>query len=188
MAGVKISGYGAGLPKLAVTNDDFGLEMKQFASEFAALNDHIRLDERTDAPASPYIEVLAEGQDQGIIYHLVPGGHEFNSFVLAVYFSGCSTATPLESSLQQAIQSLDTHRLDLYVSLSCTMCPEVVMASQRIAAENPKISAEMFDLAHYPELKERYQIMSVPCLIVNDEHVYFGKKSMTDIVALIEKI
>ncbi len=172
--------------KVAATNDDFGLEMKQFASEFAALNDHIHLDVRMDAPASPYIEVLGEDQDQGIIYHLVPGGHEFNSFVLAVYFSGCSTATPLESSLKQAIQSLDPHRLDLYVSLSCTMCPELVQACQRLAIENAKIHVSIFDINHFPQKKEEYKIMSVPCLVIDEKEVTFGKKNLETVLALLK--
>ena len=68
--------------------------------------------------------------------------------------------------LRRRIQKI-TWKTDLKiaVSLSCTMCPDVVMAAQKIALENPLVTAEMFDLAHYPELKEKYQIMSVPTLL-----------------------
>ena len=67
------------------------------------------------------------------------------------------------------------------------MCPDVVMAAQKIALENPLVTAEMFDLAHYPELKEKYQIMSVPCLILNDSRVSFGKKGIGQILDLLEE-
>lgn len=45
----------------------------------------------------------------------------------------------------------------------------------------------MFDLAHYPELKEKYQIMSVPCLILNDTRISFGKKGIGQILDLLEE-
>ena len=39
------------------------------------------------------------------------------------------------------------------VSLSCTMCPETVVAAQRIAAENENVRAEVYDIAHAPGLE-----------------------------------
>ena len=66
------------------------------------------------------------------------------------------------------------------------MCPDVVMASQRLACENKNITASMYDLAHYPELKEKYNIMSVPCMIINDKEIYFGKKDINDILEIIK--
>lgn len=61
------------------------------------------------------------------------------------------------------------------------------MAVQRIAAENRHVTGEMVDLMHYPEIKKKYRIMSVPCMVVNDEQVYFGKKSLEEVTALLEK-
>ncbi len=43
----------------------------------------------------------------------------------------------------------------------------------------------MFDLPHYPELKEKYNVMSVPCMVINDEKVVFGKKNVEELLALI---
>ena len=92
--------------------------------------------------------------------------------------------TGLEKRIHSLSEALD---LKLAVSLSCTMCPELVMAAQKIALENPKIRAEVFDLAHYEDLKEQYQIMSVPCMVVNDRDVYFGKKNISQLLDILEK-
>ena len=75
--------------------------------------------------------------------------------------------------------------IKVMVSLSCTMCPEVVQSAQRIALENHHVDTEIYDLAHFPELKEKYKIMSVPCMVINDEKVHFGKKSLKDILELL---
>ena len=77
-------------------------------------------------------------------------------------------------------------KLEVLVSLSCTMCPELVTAAQRIAAENEAVTAEVYDITHFPKLREKYKVMSVPCLVVNDgEVVSFGKKNIRQLVELL---
>ena len=61
------------------------------------------------------------------------------------------------------------------------------MASQRIAAENPRVKAHVFDIHHFEELRTRYHVMSVPCLVINEDDVSFGKKNIEQILSLICK-
>ena len=75
--------------------------------------------------------------------------------------------------------------LKVLVSLSCTMCPELVIAAQRIAAASAWVTAEAYDLNHFPDLRERYNVMSVPCLVINDEKVSFGKKNVGQLLELL---
>ena len=65
------------------------------------------------------------------------------------------------------------------------MCPDLVVAAQRIAASNPNISAHVYDIHHYEDLKNRYKVMSVPCLVINDGKVSFGKKNIGQILELL---
>ena len=71
------------------------------------------------------------------------------------------------------------------VSLTCSVCPDLVVAAQRIAALNPLISADIYDINHFEELKDKYQIMSVPCMVINDGAPVFGKKDIQQIIELI---
>ena len=48
------------------------------------------------------------------------------------------------------------------------MCPDLVIAAQKMASLNENITAEVYDLNHFPEIKDKYQVMSVPCLVIND--------------------
>ena len=66
------------------------------------------------------------------------------------------------------------------------MCPELVMASNRIALENESIEVDVYDFAHYKELKEQYKIMSVPAMIVDDKDVYFGKKDIEQLYEILK--
>lgn len=160
-------------------------EMKGFLEEFVTLSNKLSY---VVIPDSSIATISFYNQDDNylnIAYHGVPGGHEFNSFVLAVY-NTAGIKQPLQQDILEQIQCIEKPtNIKVIVSLSCTMCPEVVMASQRIAIENKNVEAQMFDLAHFPNLKEQYNIMSVPCMIINDKDVYFGKKNINQIVEIL---
>lgn len=134
----------------------------------------------------PSIVLLdAKGNYSGIQFHGVPGGHEFNSFIIALY-NVAGPGQSLDEDVKQKIKKV-SHPVNIKVavSLSCTLCPEVVMGTQRVAQLNEKIEAEMIDIGHFPELKKKLNIMSVPCMIVNDEDIYFGKKDLRQIIDII---
>ena len=127
----------------------------------------------------------ADGTPTGLAFHGVPGGHEFTSFVLGLY-NAAGPGQTLDEATRQAIATLNKPvAMKVLVSLSCTMCPDLVVAAQHIAALNPQVTAEVYDLAHFEQLKERYQVMSVPCLVLDEDQVTFGKKNIQQLLALL---
>lgn len=126
-----------------------------------------------------------EGKEKGMNFHGVPGGHEFNSFILALY-NAAGPGQDVGETLQQRIESIAKPvHMDIVVSLSCTMCPDLVAAAERIAADNERVTVDVYDLAHYPEWQKKYNIMSVPCLIINEKDVHFGKKGVADLLEIM---
>ena len=127
----------------------------------------------------------AGGAWTGLAFHGVPGGHEFTSFVLGLY-NAAGPGQSLDAQTQARIEAIARPvRLTVIVGLSCTMCPELVTAAQRIAADNPQVTAEIYDVALFPALRDRYQVMSVPCLVIDGDDVHFGKKNVRQLVELI---
>ena len=49
----------------------------------------------------------------------------------------------------------------------------------------PLVTADVYDIAHFPELKEKYNVMSVPCLVINQDKVTFGKKNIQQLLEVI---
>lgn len=130
-----------------------------------------------------------EPQETGIAFHGVPSGHEFNSFVLALY-NVAGPGQALDQDTTERIASIGQPvDVMLLVSLTCTMCPETVLATQRIAAANPKVRAEAYDIAHFPELKDKFNVMSVPCMVITrpgaQQTIEFGKKSVPQMLDLL---
>ena len=161
-------------------------ELVAYAEALAGLTDRVDVTRGEAAPAdaAPFVRVLrVDGADSGLAFHGVPGGHEFTSFVLGLY-NVAGPGQPLDDAARERIAAVQGPvDIKVIVSLSCTMCPETVVAAQRVAAENGGVRAEVYDIAHAPELKERYNVMSVPCVVVNDgEKVLFGRKNIEQIL------
>lgn len=170
-------------------------QMEGFLNELSGISDHVEClvsresDQTAPGETLPALCVLrADGTESGIRFYGIPGGHEFNSFVIGLYNAagpGQAITKEEEERIGNIKKPID---IKVAVSLSCTMCPTTVMSAGRIAAENEMVKAWTYDLALYPELKERYQIMSVPCMIINQERVEFGKKSVEDLLNILETI
>lgn len=165
-------------------------ELEGYITTLAGMTDKLTVaiaDRNANAQIAPCVQVrYADGTPTGLAFHGVPGGHEFTSFVLGLY-NAAGPGQKLDPEVRQAISALNQPvHMKVLVSLSCTMCPDLVVAAQHIAALNPRVTAEVYDLAHFEWLKARYQVMSVPCLVVNDDQVIFGKKNIQQLLAYLE--
>ena len=178
------------LLKLYLDSRPISAELERFMTALVELSDKLTM-EITDRQASetfaPCVKVcLEDGAETGLAFHGVPSGHEFTSFVLGLYNAAGPGQTIDEDTKQRIAAISKPTDMKILVTLSCTMCPDLVKAAQRIAAENPLITAQVYDIRHFEQLKNRYNVMSVPCLVVNDESVYFGKKNIHQILELLK--
>lgn len=167
-------------------------EIQAFLTEWQGLTDKVSCTAAEAEAGMPAgLEILRQdGSTSGIFFHGVPGGHEFNSFILALYNTagpGQDMAPAVQQVLAEIAEKKKHIRIQIIVSLSCTMCPEVVMGAQRLAAASPYITAEMYDLQYFPDIRQKHNIMSVPGMIINNEALYFGKKNIADIAELLRQ-
>ena len=150
-------------------------------------SENLEMEAKINADKLPVVALLDKNRNySGVKFHGVPGGHELNSFILAIYnLAGPGQA--IDQDLLKDIKSFDKKtNLKVVVSLSCTLCPDVVVATQRMAMENKNIESEMIELSLFEDIKRKYRIMSVPAIIVNDEKVHFGAKKINEILELIK--
>lgn len=173
------------------------VELASFAKEFSELSDKIsyqsvnkgentELEAKLDITRMPSLAILnSEDEFTGIKFSGVPSGHELNSLVLAVYNVG-SQGQEMAEATKERIANLKDAKIEVCVSLSCHLCPDVVAACQRIASINHNVTAEMIDTSLFPELKKEKKIMSVPAVIINGEKVIFGSKTMDEILTELE--
>ena len=177
------------LLKLYLDSRPVSAELEGFISALGELSDKLAVevaDRQTPESLAPCVGVChADGRETGLAFHGVPGGHEFTSFVLGLY-NAAGPGQALDGATLQRIAAIEKPvDMMILITLSCTMCPDLVKAAQRIAAENPLVTAHVYDIRHFEELKNRYRVMSVPCLVVG-EKVFFGKKNIHQILDLME--
>ncbi|OON99486.1 MAG: thioredoxin reductase [Epulopiscium sp. Nele67-Bin004] len=176
--------------------NDKSQELQRFLEELVPLSDKLSLqvvekgadsalEEKLSIDKFPVVCMLDENDNYtGVKFCGIPGGHELNSFVLTVYNLG-SQGQPIADTDVEKIKTIDKKvNLKVVVSLSCHLCPDVVVAAQRIAILNPNVEAEMIDIALFKELKDKFHIMSVPALIVNNDKLLFGAKKLSEIIEL----
>ena len=179
------------LLKLSLDDRPVSAELDQFIRALAALSDKltVTVEEKTASSQEiPCVKVCrADGTKTGLAFHGVPGGHEFTSFVLGLY-NAAGPGQALDEITREQIATIKNKTdMKILVTLSCTMCPDLVVAAQRIAAENPNVTAQVYDIRHFENLKDQYNVMSVPCLVINDKQVSFGKKNISQILELLKQ-
>ena len=177
------------LLKLRLDSRPVSTELESFISALAGLSDKLELevsDRQARESFAPCVEIcLTDGTSTGLAFHGVPSGHEFTSFVLGLYNAAGPGQAIDGGAMEQIAAIKESTDIKILVTLSCTMCPDLVKAAQRIAAANPNVTAHVYDIRHFEDLKNRYQVMSVPCMVVNDNHVFFGKKNIQQILQLL---
>ncbi|MCL2840282.1 MAG: FAD-dependent oxidoreductase [Defluviitaleaceae bacterium] len=171
-------------------------KIKAFLNEFASITDRVpisfyekgentALESQINASMYPVIALMGkDGVYSGVSFHAEPAGHELESFILAIY-NVAGPGQRISEALLESIKKLPPVNIKIAATLSCTMCPEVVQGSQRIASLNEHITSAMVDLQYFPEFQEKHSAMSVPALIINDEKVIFGKKSLEELVEIL---
>ena len=163
-------------------------ELVSFLNDVCSVSSQLNLVEIENVPGarSPLSFTLSlDGADSGIIFTGIPGGHEFNSFVLAILQLGGSDLK-LDENIKSIISSIDEElAFEVFISLDCHICPEVVQALNKFAILNDNINCEMIDGGLFPDLVEKNDIQGVPTIFLNGEFFSSGK---TDIAKILGKL
>ncbi|GHG04356.1 alkyl hydroperoxide reductase subunit F [Thalassotalea marina] len=163
-------------------------ELKDFLTQLASVSEKIQISESDVGLRSPVsFSLLADEQATGITFSGIPGGHEFNSLILAI-LQASGTELKLDNSLQQLIAAIDKPlQFEVFVSLSCHNCPDVVQALNQFALLNDQIESEMIDGGLYPELIATRNIQGVPSVYLNGELFANGKIDTATLVSKLQE-
>jgi len=175
--------------QLILTPDDSdkSREMQTLLSEIAELSDKISISEDADpALRRPSFAVTSPGHDIGIRFAGIPMGHEFTSLVLALLQAG-GHPPKADAGVIEQIRAIDQEMLfEVYISLSCQNCPEVVQSLNLMAVLNPKIRAVMIDGALFQSEVEQREIMAVPTVFLNGQVFGQGRMTVEEILAKLD--
>ncbi len=174
--------------KLYLDNRPVSGQLQEYVSALTSMTDKLSMEIVSDKADefAPCVKLYKGNNYTGIAFHGVPGGHEFTSFVLGIY-NAAGSGQAMDEGIRKRIEGIKARiNIKILVTLSCTMCPDLVVAAFHMAAVSDNVTVEVYDISHYENLRNKYKVMSVPCMVINDEHVYFGKKNMQQLLEIIE--
>jgi len=161
-------------------------KIKELVNEIAALSDQVTA--RLDGQHSrrPSFGVAKAGEQPRVFFAGLPMGHEFTSLILAL-LQVSGYAPKVSDEVLAQIKALNlTADFEVFVSLSCHNCPDVVQALNLIAIYNPGTTATMIDGAFFQEEVEQRKIMAVPMLFQNSQHIGQGRMTLEEIIAKLD--
>jgi len=173
---------------VAVDGSPKAKELEELAREIAELNDKISVsttEEKINGRA-PVMAIAKEDNAPRVFFAGIPLGHEFTSLVLALLQAGSHPSKEDQALQDQAKELTRELNFEVYVSLSCHNCPDVVQSINLIAALNPKVTATMIDGGVFQQEVTEKDIMAVPALYLNGEPLANGKQTLADILNLVD--
>src|SRR5690606_5481996 len=173
--------------QLSLGDDDASRELQQLAVELAMLSDKVALNTQDGRAArKPTLNLDSPERGTSIAFSGVPTGHEFTSLVLALLHSA-GHAPRVEDAQQPQVRDLQgEHNSQVYGSLSCPPCPDVVQALNTMAALNPRVRAVMIDGALFPEEIAERNILAVPTVYHNGKLFSQGRIALADILRKLD--
>jgi NADH-dependent peroxiredoxin subunit F len=164
-------------------------DMQALLRDIAESSPLVRVTESREASGPhrvPSFAVNRPGENNGPRFAGLPMGHEFTSLVLALLQVG-GYPPKVEQDVLEQIRSLDTDlEFEVYVSLTCHNCPDVVQALNLMAVQNPRIRTTMIEGSLFQDEIEQRQIMGVPTVFLNGTLFGSGRMSLEEILAKVD--
>ncbi|OBT16947.1 alkyl hydroperoxide reductase subunit F [Vibrio sp. UCD-FRSSP16_10] len=172
---------------LSLDDSDTANKLQALAEDIVSLTNKIEVVRDDNASTrSPIMQVVSEDKGTAIGFAGLPMGHEFTSLVLALLHSG---GHPIKLDAETIEQIRDLNQplnVEIFISLSCQNCPEVVQAFNMMSAINPLIKTTMIDGAAFQDEVKSREIMAVPSVFVNGELFGQGRMSLAEILNKVD--
>ena len=166
----------------ALDDSDKAEKVKELVSEIAELSDRVTARFDGDNTRRPSFGVAKAGEQPRVFFAGLPMGHEFTSLILAL-LQVSGYAPKVSDELLAQIKGLNLQaNFDVFVSLSCHNCPDVVQALNLIAIYNPNTTTTMIDGAFFQEEVEERKIMAVPMVFQDQQHIGQGRMTLEELL------
>ena len=179
-----------------LNESDKSKELDSFLQEVDAISEKVnyvkksfgedeKLEKENNISRPTSFTLLKDGKNTGINFCGIPGGHEFNSFILAI-LGLAGIGKKLEGEQLTKVQGISKSlNIETYISLSCTKCPEVIQALNLIAMNNENITASLVDGGVYPDEVKEKNIQGVPVVYINGEKASVGEKTIEELINIV---
>jgi NADH-dependent peroxiredoxin subunit F len=161
-------------------------QTRELLQTIASLSPKVTLSEDGADARKPSFLVTKQGSTQGVRFAGLPLGHEFTSLVLALLWTG-GHPPKFEPDLLEQIKSLEGPlNFEVYMSLDCHNCPDVVQALCLMQIINPRITTTVIEGGAFQSEVEAREVMSVPKVFMNNSVFGSGRMLLEEIIAKLD--
>ncbi|MCX8201460.1 MAG: thioredoxin family protein [Candidatus Caldarchaeum sp.] len=118
--------------------------------------------------------LLHGAKEYKVRYFGLPAGYEFAALLddLIDVSRGISRLSP---SVKERVKQIDKPvHIQVFVTPTCPYCPRAVRTAHQMAIENELITADMIEAIEFPHLANKYDVMAVPKIVINDKIFFEG--------------
>lgn len=170
----------------SLSDSESSTELKQLLQDIAGMSDKITLSLDGNDARKPSFSLKRTGSEQSLRFAGIPLGHEFTSLVLALLWTGGHPPKTEQATIDQ-IKGLDGDYLfEVYMSLSCHNCPDVVQALSLMSVLNPRVKTVIVDGALFQDEVNAREIMAVPTVYLNGQEFGSGRMTVEEIAAKLD--
>ncbi len=165
---------------------DSSNELRELLTQIAGMSDKITLKTDGNDARKPSFTLQRTGTQTQLRFAAIPLGHEFTSLVLALLWTG-GHPPKVEADVLDQIRNLDADLdFEIYMSLSCHNCPDVVQALSLMAIYNPRVKVTVIDGGLYQNEIEAREIMGVPTVFLNGQYFANGRLTVEEILQKVD--
>ena len=162
----------------------FCSETRQLAQELAVLSDKIAAevyDFVADADKAkeysidkiPALAIIGE-KDYGVRIYGIPYGYELQTLIDAI-INVSTGKTDLTDKTKKILSEVTVPvHIQVFVSLTCHHCPIAAAVAHKLAVESDFVRADVIDGSEFPQLSQKYAVMGVPKIIINEKTEFVG--------------
>ena len=171
--------------------DDNSLQMRDLLQTIQSLrSDKITVAYDGHDARKPSFSLQRAGSNTSLRFAGLPLGHEFTSLVLALLWSG-GHPPKVEPDVIEQIKGLspaegEAFDFEVYMSLTCHNCPDVVQALSLMAILNPKVKTTVIEGGAFQDEINAREIMAVPSVYLNGALFGNGRMLVEEIVAKLD--
>lgn len=174
-------------------------ETLQIAQEVSSINSNISVKNYSSEKDSTEVKrygvglfpatiIMSPEKDYGIRFFGIPSGYEFETYLRDILMIS-NKKTMLRDSTREFVRGItEPLEIKVFVTPTCPYCPTMVFYAHQFAFENDLIIGEMIEVMEFPRLAEKYNVMGVPKLVVNDSHEIVGMVSEGRLIDFLQHV
>ena len=162
----------------------FCSDTRQLVQELATLNDKITVEvydfiangdkaKEYKVEKIPALAIVGK-KDYGVRLYGIPYGYELQTLIGAVVNVSSGTTDLSEKTKAILADVKSPVHIQVFVTLTCPHCPVAAAIAVKLAVESDMISADVIDAGEFPTLAQKYTVIGVPKIVINEKVEFVG--------------